>query len=85
MFFLTMDKVVCPYWVKLFCAEFFHLKTEGHTYDSFITKGQKGRNSALGIWEGRLEVRGRAVMVDVPEATTLMGFAVDSKLTDIVS
>ena len=42
-------------------------------------------NFSLEIWEERLGVRGRAVMVDVPEATTLMGFAVDSKLTDLGS
>ena len=58
----------------------FPLIAINSTHASFITKGQKGRNSALGIWEGRLGVRGRAVMVDVPEATTLMVFAVDSKL-----
>ena len=56
-----------------------------HTHASFITKGQKGRNSALGILEGRLGVRGRAVMVDVPKATMLMEFAVDSKLIDLGS
>ena len=45
---------------------------------ALLPKGKK--EFCFGDLEVRLGVRGRAVMVDVPEATILMGIAVDSKL-----
>ena len=53
--------------------------TSLHTHTLALLPKGKRQEFCFGDLEGRLGVRVRAVMVDVPEATMLMGIAVDSK------